>query len=125
MRLENGVYLFDHPYSPGYQIECLCDDCRALSINKSNPTYWFEAGWEPIHKAPPDKHERALQGIASCATQCPCCEMHRQVANRALGYEVVITTDRITPPGLAAGENERCKVTPGCWLIKGHEGHCD
>ena len=68
------------------------------------------------------KLECALQGIASCATQCPCCEMHRQVANRALGYEVVITTDRITPPGLAAGENERCKVTPGCWLIK---GHCD
>lgn len=41
------------------------------------------------------KLEQALQGIASCATQCPCCEMHRRVAVRALGYEVTITTDSI------------------------------
>lgn len=37
----------------------------------------------------------ALQGIASCATQCPCCEMHRRVAVKALGYDVAIVTDRI------------------------------
>ena len=41
------------------------------------------------------KLEQALQGIASCATQCVCCEMHRQVALKALGYEVGITTDSI------------------------------
>lgn len=26
----------------------------------------------------------ALRGIASCATQCPCCEMHRRIAEQAL-----------------------------------------
>jgi len=41
------------------------------------------------------KLERAMQGIASCATQCPCCEMHRQVAERALGYKVEIVTDKL------------------------------
>lgn len=41
------------------------------------------------------KLELALQGIASCATQCVCCEMHRQIAEKALGYSVEITTDRI------------------------------
>ena len=41
------------------------------------------------------KLESALEGIASCATQCPCCEMHRQVAVKALGYEVDVTTDNI------------------------------
>lgn len=41
------------------------------------------------------KLQKALEGIASCATQCPCCEMHRQVAEKALGYSVEITTDRI------------------------------
>lgn len=39
--------------------------------------------------------EQAMQGIASCATQCPCCEMHRRVAVRALGYDVAIVTDKI------------------------------
>lgn len=39
--------------------------------------------------------EKAMQGIASCATQCPCCEMHRRVAVRALGYDVAIVTDKI------------------------------
>lgn len=26
----------------------------------------------------------ALRGIASCATHCPCCEMHREIAERAI-----------------------------------------
>lgn len=39
--------------------------------------------------------EQAMQGIASCATQCLCCEMHRRVAVRALGYDVAIVTDKI------------------------------
>ena len=39
--------------------------------------------------------EQALQGIASCATQCVCCEMHRRIAVKALGYEVGITTDSV------------------------------
>lgn len=26
----------------------------------------------------------ALRGIASCATKCPCCEMHARVARRAI-----------------------------------------
>lgn len=42
-----------------------------------------------------DKLERALQGIASCATQCPCCEMHRLISEKALGYEVEIVTDKL------------------------------
>jgi hypothetical protein len=77
------------------------------------------------------KLEQALQGIASCATQCPCCEMHRQVAEKALGYKVEIVTDKISlaPSAgtreFAAGENERCKLTPGCWFIKGHAGNCN
>lgn len=49
-----------------------------------------------IVKARAEKLEVTLQGIASCATQCPCCEMHRQVAERALGYTVEITTDKIS-----------------------------
>lgn len=43
-----------------------------------------------------EKLEKTLEGIASCATQCPCCEMHRQLAVKALGYEVEITTDTLT-----------------------------
>lgn len=39
--------------------------------------------------------EKTLEGIASCATQCLCCEMHRRMAVKALGYEVQITTDRL------------------------------
>ena len=75
-----------------------------------------------INKAARETLEWALQGIGSCATQCPCCEMHRQVANRALGYDVAITTDRIDPMGKAAPP---CTKTLGCWLPLGHEGHCD
>lgn len=37
--------------------------------------------------------ETALQGIAACATQCVCCEMHRKIAIKALGYDVEIVTD--------------------------------
>lgn len=47
------------------------------------------------HSSDPDRFQVALEGIASCATQCPCCEMHRRVAEKALGYTVEITTDRI------------------------------
>lgn len=36
---------------------------------------------------------KALEGIASCATQCLCCEMHRNIAVKALGYEVEIITE--------------------------------
>lgn len=43
-----------------------------------------------------EKLEQTLQGIASCATQCPCCEMHRRLAVKGLGYEVEITTDTLT-----------------------------
>lgn len=41
------------------------------------------------------KLQSALEGIASCATQCVCCEMHRQVAEKALGRSVEITTDKL------------------------------
>lgn len=30
-------------------------------------------------------YEEALLGIASCATKCPCCAMHRAIAEKALG----------------------------------------
>lgn len=40
-----------------------------------------------------DQLERALEGIAACATHCPCCEMHRQIAVKALGYNVEITME--------------------------------
>lgn len=43
-----------------------------------------------------ERLERTFQGIASCATQCTCCEMHRRLAVKALGYEVEITTDTLT-----------------------------
>lgn len=39
------------------------------------------------------KLEAALQEIAACATQCVCCEMHRKIAIKALGYDVEIVTD--------------------------------
>lgn len=39
------------------------------------------------------KLERALEGIASCATQCICCEMHRRIAVGALGYDVEISME--------------------------------
>lgn len=39
-----------------------------------------------------EKLEAALEGIAACATQCVCCEMHRQIAEKALGYPVEVTT---------------------------------
>ena len=31
------------------------------------------------------KHRNVLEGIASCATQCGCCQMHKRIANEALG----------------------------------------
>jgi hypothetical protein len=37
--------------------------------------------------------ETALQSIAACATHCPCCEMHRNIAVKALGYDVEISTE--------------------------------
>lgn len=33
---------------------------------------------------PEERYRRALAGIASCGTQCPCCELHRRIARRAL-----------------------------------------
>lgn len=30
-------------------------------------------------------YEEALLGIASCSTRCPCCQMHRAIAEKALG----------------------------------------
>jgi hypothetical protein len=34
---------------------------------------------------------RALSGIASCATQCKCCAMHREIAERAVANDVSAT----------------------------------
>lgn len=34
-----------------------------------------------------DRYAKALQGIASCATKCGCCEMHVRVARMALSNE--------------------------------------
>ena len=34
------------------------------------------------------RYEKALRGIASCATWCKCCEMHNRIARRALGEEI-------------------------------------
>lgn len=48
--------------------------------------------------------EQALQGIASCATQCPCCEMHRRIAEKALGYKVMIATNTYDPLAEAVGQ---------------------
>jgi len=31
-----------------------------------------------------DAYARTLEGVASCATQCPCCEMHARVARERL-----------------------------------------
>jgi hypothetical protein len=45
-----------------------------------------------------EKLTKALIGIASCATQCPCCEMHRRIANKALGHEVDLTYTVIIVP---------------------------
>lgn len=42
------------------------------------------------------KLQTALEGIAACATQCVCCEMHRTIAVKALGYNVEITTEAAT-----------------------------
>lgn len=39
--------------------------------------------------------QKALEGIASCATQCTCCEMHRRIAVKALGYEVEVTMEAV------------------------------
>ena len=33
-------------------------------------------------------YEEALLGIASCTTSCPCCRMHRAIAEKALGLNV-------------------------------------
>lgn len=41
------------------------------------------------------KLEAALEGIASCATQCICCEMHRNIAVKALGYDVEISMEAV------------------------------
>jgi hypothetical protein len=32
-----------------------------------------------------EKYGRALGGIASCATQCKCCQMHAEIARNTLG----------------------------------------
>lgn len=39
--------------------------------------------------------EKAMTDIASCATQCLCCEMHRRIAVEALGHDVEIVTDTL------------------------------
>jgi hypothetical protein len=31
-----------------------------------------------------ERYRRALEGIASCATQCGCCRMHVEIAQEAL-----------------------------------------
>lgn len=31
-----------------------------------------------------ERLRQALNGIATCATKCGCCEMHRRIAERAL-----------------------------------------
>jgi hypothetical protein len=41
------------------------------------------------------KLQTVLEGIAACATQCVCCEMHRQIAEKALGYTIEVVTDTI------------------------------
>lgn len=45
-----------------------------------------------------EKLVQALEGIASCATQCPCCEMHRRLANKALGYSMPVTFTLVMLP---------------------------
>lgn len=42
-----------------------------------------------------ERYRAALMGIASCATQCVCCEAHRQYALKALGHDVEIVTDTL------------------------------
>lgn len=32
------------------------------------------------------RYEAALRGVASCATQCGCCEMHSRVSRSVLGF---------------------------------------
>lgn len=34
-----------------------------------------------------DRLRKALEGIASCATECGCCAMHVRVARQALGWD--------------------------------------
>lgn len=34
-----------------------------------------------------DRYEKALRGVASCATQCGCCAMHVRIARQALGWD--------------------------------------
>lgn len=31
-----------------------------------------------------ERLRRSMQGIASCATRCGCCEMHRRIAEKAV-----------------------------------------
>lgn len=48
--------------------------------------------------------EAALRGIASCATACPCCEMHARIARRALTITqpVMAAMDISISPAIAA-----------------------
>jgi hypothetical protein len=56
--------------------------------------------------------ESRLRGIASCATQCGCCELHAQIAGEALRVleraYIALICRRC---GAFLDENERC---PGC-----------
>lgn len=38
----------------------------------------------------------ALRGIASCATRCGCCEMHRRIAEEVLkDYEILMRSSEV------------------------------
>jgi hypothetical protein len=44
----------------------------------------IEHEFQLAHKPKLERYEKALNGIATCATQCGCCRMHVQIALDAL-----------------------------------------
>ncbi len=43
-----------------------------------------QAEWELAHKPKYQLLLNALEGIASCATNCGCCRMHKEIAEEAI-----------------------------------------
>lgn len=45
-----------------------------------------------LERARAERLRRTLEGISGCATQCPCCQAHRRLAQRALVEAASIVT---------------------------------
>lgn len=59
-KLEDGVFLFQHPNVPEYDVECMCAECdakRKVSCIEPGrlPTYWRELGPKVWQDAPSER----------------------------------------------------------------------